>query len=472
MLVKLVSGFVLGCVVGTVLCSQPTPADTSRPNRVTVSVSNKLVIDRLASSLFRCPDRFWPGWKPASLGILLVDVPKENAVIVRGVTSSLDNEKRVTVAPVSYDSLPSHLKQKRVGHAVIPWVFNERMLAVHYASSNEAEIDRVIGLVLHEAFHLSGQSWRVDFGFARGLHFPDNARFRYLRRRIIDDLREAVRSEDFGGIAFWLNEIREKHGLDQKRLLQLDAVEGTAEYVLAIGSSIASQGCDENERVILEGAFARMDAKWRDQSAYSVTAFPDVEAYVIGAYSGLLLRRAGYPGWEKAVEKGQPMLHLLVQQVAAKARAEDPELDARIQQEVELRNDFIEPKLDALRASLRSSQHTVVSVPRARLGSLVPLYGYVTYEAESADDVLIALGARVQAYLDDFFGSLELRGKDVLLSNHTPCGSYRQAVFTVAKGSTTEIGGGVKIVDANVFAEIGTTIKRTDGKVPWLCVPP
>src|SRR6266446_5010235 len=172
-LVKLISGFVLGCLAGTVLSSQPTPADgdTGRPNRVTVSASNKLVIDRLANSLFRCPDRLWPGWKTASLGILLVDVPKESAVIVRGVTPSLDDEKRVTVAPVSCDSLPSHLKQKRLGHAFILWVFMERILAVHYASSNEAEIDRVIGLVLHEAFHLSGQSWRGDFGFARGPHF-------------------------------------------------------------------------------------------------------------------------------------------------------------------------------------------------------------------------------------------------------------------------------------------------------------
>jgi len=329
----------------------------------------------------------------------------------------------------------------------------------------------VVGLVLHESLHLTGQSW-TGGTFARGAHFPDDARLRYLRRRIIEELRQAAQTNDAGGVAFWLRELREKHGRDQKRLLKLDAVEGTAEYVEAIGSSIASQGCDAGERVILEAAFARIDAKWRDTSAQSVTTFPEVEAYVIGAYAGLLLRRAGRPGWQETVENGQPMLDLLVAQVAAQARAEDPELQTRIREEVKRRNDLIKPRLEELLASLRSPAHAVVSLPAARLGNLSPRYGFVTYDAGEANDVLVLLGARGRAYPDDLFATLEFSGQDILLSSRTPCGTYRQAVFAVPGASAREVGHGVKIVDEHVVGQTGTAMKRTDKRVAWLCVSP
>jgi len=473
-----IASLVFACASSAVLCAEPAARLDGRQakNEAWLSEANKLVIDRLANSIFSCPEKIWPGWQTKGLRILIVDIPQKNAILLSAAEpSSSESQTPFSVAPVSYDSLSPHLKKTGLGYAYISWPLIGRILAVHHSVSNESGIGQVVELVLHEAFHLTGQS-RFGFSaltFTRGPHFPDNADLRYLRRRIIDGLRKTAQGDNrIGEIAFWVNQVRDKYGAGLNRLATLDAAEGSAEYVRFVGSSITTLGCEAAENVILSKALERLDSKWRDFSAQSVKSFPESESYVIGAYSGLLLRKSGRTGWERATENGQSMLDQLVMNVGPESRPEDPELQVQVNREVTARNEFMKSRLDALRTSLQSPERIAVSIPRARLGVLYPQYGYVTYEGESGKEILVALGARVPTTFSLDFGTIELREQIVQIVSQTPCGAYRQAVFSVSKDAISEpVDGNVRIATAGIVAELLGVSKRAHEGLQWLCAP-
>src|SRR2546423_1806956 len=103
----------VGLAIGISVALAPASADETW----SASPANTKAMVRFARVML-CPDKIWPGWAVDALNILLIDFPKQDAVLFRGpraVTGHGGNKASRTRFP--YERLPSQLTQPGPGFA-------------------------------------------------------------------------------------------------------------------------------------------------------------------------------------------------------------------------------------------------------------------------------------------------------------------------------------------------------------------
>ena len=467
--------FVLAITAGIALDALSARADSGpRPGVVgsgkAISKANELILSRLRN-VYRCANRIWPGWAADNFHVLVGDKHDDSAVLVSG--KGAPGEKSAVppyVSAVPFDMAKIIVTRERPVYTPIQWNGLGRILAVFHAAISEVEIDKAVEVIVHEGFHFSGQQqFARTSNFPRGVHYPENPRIRYLRHKISAGLGQASDGNSFGGIAFWAKELDAIRAGSLMR--EIDRIEGSAQYVQIYGSEIARQGCDSlDDNVVLAG-FARLGAFTRGSLSNPGQANVDFEAYAIGALAGLHLQRSGRAGWRQAVEKGATPLELLVENVTPEKQPEDRGLLAQIETAVGVRNEKLKPRLEGFRNLMRSVSQLIISVPGAQLGAPYISQGFVTYEAEHGAVQLVGLGAHAARKRGENGGDIGLKGKDIQITNETPCASTNQAIFPIAKSAVTDWGKDtVNIVDDQVLAASLRVVKREQGGMQWLCV--
>lgn len=438
-----------------------------------ISSANDVAVARL-TRVFSCIVRVWPNWPVNSLHVLLVDVPRQNAVLLHGATAPPQAEgAKPNVTTILYEAVPAQLKDLKPGFTIIRWPDLGQILAVFHSAATDAEIDRVVEIALHEGFHLSGQRM-----FARylatptfsGAHYPEDVRVRYLRYEIMRTVSRIHRGDPLGPIASWENDLGAKRG--DRNMRQSDRIEGSAEYVAMLGLSIAKHGCTAPDEILYGDA--RVYAEQRSSRRlvnYLVRPNAITEAYVIGAHAGLLLQRSGRNGWHEAVEKGATFLDLLLENVLPATQNEDRELFNRLETIIAPRNAMIKGRLEGLNNALQSPLHAVASFPSLRIGPNVATLGLLTYDADDKKRVQVALDLLASPLLGDDGGSLALKGTDIRFETSTPCGPARQVIFPVKREGVRQLGGGrVNISDEGIVGTNVRVMAHDRNGVQWLCI--
>ena len=455
-----------------VVSSSSTAADSSPSSARTVSPSNEKIAARLTQAL-GCAGRIWPGWRAEKLHVLVIDVSAKNAILLTGAASNSHSGRiKHEVTSVPYQVVPNQFDQSGPGFAFTSWPNLGRILAVHHSASNEAELDRVIEITVHEGFHLTGQGGflRPERTPVRSVQrYPEEAFARYIRHEIMISLSRASAGEPLDAVAYWANELVAKRGSGTLRLI--DRIEGSAEYVAALGIAIAEHGCTADDSTLAARALAHASLKWHRWLTDPIRPNEVTEAVVIGLYAGLLLQNSQRGGWQKTVQNGQSLLDLAIEGVTPVPQEINNELLGRIEAIVAARNAETRSHVDALNESLRSPHHVVMSIPAVRIGPAVGPQGIFSYVGDQGKNVEIIPKIRAAPLLGSQGGTLALRDTDVRFEADTPCGSARQLVFPVKRESVTRRSDDrVDVAEQGIEGKDIKVVNRDREGVHWLCV--
>ena len=268
----------VGLAIGTSMALAPAAAEETW----SASPANTKVLTRFARVML-CPEKVWPGWAADALNIVLVDFPAQEAVLFTGPRApTAPGDNTASRRKIPYEAVPAHLKQPGPGFAMWRTEKFGEMIAVYHSAVSDGDIDQVVRIALHEAFHYPGQKgFALDWSSTRrGASYPEDVTVRYLRHEVMRSLRRAVEGAELGPVAFWANEARARPGIPDPHWI--DRIEGSAEYVEQFALAIASKGCAANEQVLAATALAHANRKvaFKLDSLPAVSA--DTEAIVIG----------------------------------------------------------------------------------------------------------------------------------------------------------------------------------------------
>ena len=431
------------------------------------SEANQTIAARLTRA-FACSEKLWPGWPVATLQLLLVDVAKKNAVLLRGAGASPNLEA------VPYETVPEQFKQPKLGFAFTRWpgVAQGQIVALFHSAADETAIVRAVHLALHEGFHLTGQRQFArgpgNSSVPKGERYPENVAVRYLRREIMRSLSRASSGESLGAAAHWANVLSMRG--DAEELHFNDRIEGSAEYVAMLGLSIAREGCDAGNERLAAGALEFASVIWGPWTE-AIRPNVDGEAIIIGTHAGLRLFLSGHAGWQQAVAKGETIQEVLLQSIAPVKQPDDAKLAKLMEEAIAPRNALNRRRVEELNAALLSSAHAVLSFSALQLGSAVAPTGLLTYLTRDGQNVLMIPDARASPLLGGDGGRLVLEGKNVRFEDRTPCGPSRQVIFPVPREAVTQLDGDRASISHQGVT--GTNIKvvpQDRAGVRWLCI--
>ena len=445
----------------------------NRTSTTAISPANEKTVARL-TTVFGCSDRVWPGWQVSSLNLLLVDVARENAILLRGeIATASGGRANPTVTTIPYESVPAYLKGRGLGAAAVPnWPNLGRILAVFHSAANETEIARVVEMALHEGFHLTGQRSFARDGarsFFRGTRYPEDARARYLRHEILIALSRSPAGEPLGAVAYWAKEFSATHGTDDERYI--DRIEGSATYVGTLGLSIAQHGCNARDEILNSDARDHLNREWGKWIANPVRPNADTEGTIIGGYAGLRLQLSAHRGWHEAVERGATPLDLLLESVVPVKQADNDELFNRLEATIVPRNAMNKSRLERMGNALQSPLHAIISFPALRLGPASSPQGLLTFDSDGGRKVQVILDLDTSVALGREGGRLTLKGTDIRFETGTPCGSAGQIIFPVKRDAVTQLSDErVNVSDEGVFGRNVRVAVHDRSGVQWMCV--
>jgi hypothetical protein len=464
------------CVCAEVGAAPPSAGTSpAAPSTTVVSKANNEVAARLAK-VFGCAEKLWPRWPVDTLSVLLIDVPAENAILLRGAhLASGARGDKPNVTPMPYERIAAQLKQRgQLGYAFLQMPSVGKVVAIFHSAASDHDLDRIVEMAMHEGFHYTGQAGFGRWSKSRGAYYPEDTTARYLRHEIMRSLKRAAEGGPLGPVAHWAGEFRARQGGRDPRAV--DRIEGTAEYVGIVGLSIGSNGCSADELTLHSAALKYADRKLGARFTSLLRPDEDGEATVIGLYAGLVLRKSGRTGWQESVEKGATLLEVLLENVTPVSMPRDRDLFARLEAVITSQNDAYKPRIDALTKSLQSPLYVVVAFPAVRMGSVwvppPPKGGTLTYEAGN-ETVRVSLGGHVSPLLGAQGGSLVLKGVDTRDASRTPCGPEPQIIFPVKRDGVTQLNSDrANMADEGVIGTNVRVLRRDRDGIPWFCVRP
>lgn len=215
---------------------------------------------KLEQTIYRCPERIWPGldWKKYGIGLLSPSTG-DSLLIKNGTISKID-QRTVLAFRSTYDFIGTG---------------EDKSVYI-----NIDELEESFQLTVHEAFHHFAQDnfpYNVE---GREDHYPANPEPRIARHHLGRALADAASGKP-GAIAeaaAWYNLYAKSN-----EPVGGDEVEGQAEYVESVASAVLELGCSADEEAIVSNVRQRLEGKfgYMDKSG---------EMYVIGGLAYLHAR--------------------------------------------------------------------------------------------------------------------------------------------------------------------------------------
>ncbi|MDC0716368.1 hypothetical protein [Nannocystis bainbridge] len=341
------------------------------------------------------------------------------------------------------------------------WVSNGGTLWPDFAAS----------LMFHEGFHfLADQDdWKTGMG-SRSAPYPEPWEPRYLRRQLVQALRAEIVAEGDGlaAAAHWHARLQAEHAAEMKAIRSYDCTEGSAEYVSLIMSAIAELGCESDDAEVLALARSHLpDGLFvSDGSRFA----SDLEPYELGVVAGLLLRRAGAPGWELAVEKGEAPADQLLAHVKPAPQADEPAVQAAAQTTVAQRNAAVATEIEPMLARMQDPAYTRVAVRFDWIAGSFGVGGFYYLAADpQQSEVMLNFSAVLNTPSKVM---IAVTDQTALAGVKTPCGfpDGYAIVLTVPTAALTIAGELATASDGELnFAGLAVEATNNGDMLPWLC---
>ena len=330
--------------------------------------------------------------------------------------------------------------------------------------------DFTTALTFHEGFHfLSSQDdWNVGSG-SRDAAYPEPWEPRYLRAQLQRSLRAEVLEEGagLGAAAYWQDRLLTEHSAEMAASRPYDCTEGSAEYVSIMMSALADLGCDAGDEELLELAIAHLD----DGVFFSEWRFsPGREFYNLGVVAGLVLRRAGLPGWELKVENGQDPVAQAVEGVEPVVQEDDATLLAEVEAAVEKRNENVGAEIEPLLEAMVDPEHTRIPVLKDWIAGSFGVGGFY-YLADDPEkrEVMLTFSAMMLTSSDV---TIEIDGLTSFDQIDTPCvaSGGGTIVVVIPTADLSVVGGSATSMNPKIdFMDLGVEPTMDGDNLPWLC---
>lgn len=330
--------------------------------------------------------------------------------------------------------------------------------------------DVATSLSFHEGFHfLSDQNdWTAGNG-SRSAPYPEPWEPRYLRSQLQRALYEEVKSEGAGlaAAAYWHGRLLAEHTAEMNTIRSYDCTEGSAEYVSLMMSAIAELGCDATDPELLALAASHLpDGMFISEGRFDGGR----EFYDLGVLAGLILRRAGAPGWELKVEDGEAPVDQAVLGVAPAAQPDDGDVQAEAQAAVAARNSLVGAEIEPMLANMKDPAYTRIVVSFNWIAGAFGVKGfYYLAEDPQLSDVMLQFSATMAPPSDT---GIEITDFTVLTGIITPCAlaSGQAIVLAVPTADLELVGGNASIASPKLSFDALAVEATLDGdNLPWLC---
>lgn len=463
---------------------ETTGENTTTPEETTSETSGEPltrveeILGDLDVAMYTCPDRIWPDVEAnyRSSQVLLASV-SENTAWVWNFHDG--GGKPPVVAEGPLDSLPAEwsavfnvgeLNSVATLGASLDWG-QDLNDSYEMASGTAPWPDFTTSLIFHEGFHfLSDQAdWNVGDGSRRAA-YPEPWEPRYLRAQLQRSLRAEVLEEGagLGAAAYWQDRLLTEHGAEMTASRRFDCIEGSAEYVSMMMSALAELGCDAGDDDLLELAIDHLD----DGIFFSEGSFhPGSEFYNLGVVAGLVLRRAGLPGWELNVENGQAPVTQAVAGIEPVSQEDDAALQAEVEAAVEERNNTVGAEIEPLLEAMVDPDYTRIPLLYNWISGSFSVGGFY-YLADDPDErqVLLSFSAMM---LTSSKVTIEIDGMTSFDQIDTPCvaSGGGTIVVLVPTEDLSVVGGTATSTNPKFdFMDLGVEPKTDGDNLPWLCL--
>lgn len=436
----------------------------------------ELILAALDVAMYACPNRIWPDVEDnyRSRQVLLSSV-SENRAWVWNYQAGAGEPPVVTEGPL--DTLPpewaAFFNINLLGGVLTLGISLDETQAVNEAIVMSGGVpwpDFATSLTFHEGFHfLSDQDdWSTGSG-SRTVPYPEPWEPRYLREQVHRALLGQILdgSADYGAAAHWWNRLQVEHTAEMNTARSYDCTEGSAEYASLMMSALAELGCAAADADLLALAIAHLpDGQFLSQGAFDAGR----EFYDLGVLGGLLLRRDGAPGWEIAVEDGDPPVDQLLADVTAAPQPDDPDVQAEAQAVVAARNETVGMEIEPMLAAMADPMFTrVVTTMNWVEGSFGVGGFYYLVEEPGQPEVFLRFSATMAPPGD---ATIEIAQLTSLVGITTPCQlSGGSAVVLAIPTADIEVAGDVATATSPklMFSGLGVVETTDMNGLPWLC---
>jgi hypothetical protein len=391
------------CARLAALAGLALPAVSAQTGRNDNTVYNAAA---LMSVIVKCPDRIWPEFNWRDMQAVFVDPATGQAALWKdraaGSASSAPNISMVEASEFGSEPGPS-------GHFQFMMYRNAPTVVV-WRTPGQSEGD-LVNVAIHETFHRIGQDKMPGTG-TRGDRYPEDWEARYLRFELVRSLGEALGGSQraLRRAAYWRGELLAKHSADVASTKSLDLHEGTAQFVGALGSSLAMCGCEVSDGKLLAHVRKRRDMLHQDIGA--PIFFKDGESYTVGLLAGLCLMKRRVPEWQSQAAAGQDPMATLLQDVKPKAVKPDARIAEQYRQFYERQNKETGAVVESFKERIRSGSWWVVCVSGRAMQGSFGTRGFVNFEMNGLQS-LAARGVDAVFAGPAMHGRLELHGQDI-----------------------------------------------------------
>ncbi len=434
------------------------------------------ILAALDVAMYQCPERAWPDVAAKySIRQVLLASELENRAWLWNHQKSDGVPPVVTEGPL--DSLPPEWTS----------VFNinplDGALTLGISLDWTAEIndgiladggvlwpDFATALTFHEGFHfLSDQDdWSTGNG-SRSAPYPEPWEPRYLRTQLQRALHEEVKSEGAGlaAAAYWHGRLLTEHTAEMTKIRGYDCTEGSAEYVSMMMSAIAELGCDAADPELLALAASHLsDGTFLSEGGFDVGREP----YDLGVLAGLILRRAGVPGWELKVEDGEAPVDQAIIGVAPAVQPDDGDVQAAAQAAVAARNATVGAEIEPMLANMKDPAYTRIAVSYNWIAGSFGVGGfYYLAEDPALSEVLLTFSATMEPPSDTV---IEISDFTALTAIPTPCAlpDGQAIVLAVPTADLAVVGESATITSPKLsFSALAVEATQDADNLPWLC---
>ncbi len=317
--------------------------------------------ESLQRTLYKCPQRIWPGlsWEAAAI------VLTENGSTYRSTPSGLVPDRLV-------DSEFSGQSFTFTDRPLRRLVIDVSKIDVEYANKTSRKIgDFAVQTAIHEGFHWFHQLdypkhfWKSMVSFPKDAPelYPVNPDVYYYNYQMIKRLREYVHTGSDVALrkaAGWRLKIDQKHPQFWSEILGGALVEGSATYVEIIGTLVGLHGCDVSESEI----FDRIAKNENLLPLNAATAtYRPVIMYDYAPYIYLAIRRRALAPHLRTIPESGALVNLAFANVQPLNDIEVSETLAQIRQTVEGRNFVLRQLIQELESEFNDSRFTKLSIP-------------------------------------------------------------------------------------------------------------
>ena len=271
------------------------------------------LVDKFKETMVKCPERIWSNYNWNELNIVFL-YPSQSSSwiwdIDPNVIRKIDNRR-----------LPS-----RSSGLLYDFFEIDGQSTQSLNMENGPSNDELFQLGVHEFFHIQEQGgWPGKYGSEqpyyqnRGTTYPIDARPRYYRRMLFDNLEGyfASNNEEYLKKAkYWFDRWAGEY--PDEIILSTDTREGTAYYVETMAWALADLGCTATEEQLKNHVLAQVRNMFGDSVSGHILAL-DREGYDIGGLSSLILRfnNTDLPDWNQKMAEGDSPLEVLFAGVAS-----------------------------------------------------------------------------------------------------------------------------------------------------------